>query len=152
MTRCVAENGAALGAIGLTLLALCGCTAESTRLALQNQRRANEVDRAVFERQHDGLKVLLFRDAMRRLAAAGDNEQERAVVLGDVWNERDLIEFWALQHERAAALRLLGVDAKLYADQSPVDLLIKQIELKAERAQHGLAQAAGAQVGAAGGD
>lgn len=64
-----------------------------------------------------------------------------------MWNDRDLIEFWAIQHERAAALRLVGVDAKLYAGQSSVDLLIKQIEARADRAKQALAARAGEALG-----
>jgi hypothetical protein len=131
--------------IGMASLAG-GCTSESTRLALENQRRANEVDQAIFERQSDGLKVLLFRDARERLANAPSPE-ERDAVLNAVWNERDLIEFWAVQHERAGALRLIGVDAKLYADQSAIDLLLKQIEAKGDRAKEGIVEAAGKGVG-----
>ncbi len=131
--------------LGGAIVAACiaaGCTAESTRMALETQRRADSVQRAVFERQHDGLKVLLFREALRRMEACESAEQ-RAAVLNDVWNERDLIEFWALQHERAAALRVIGVDAVLYADQSIVDLLIKQIEAKGQRLEQGIAAAVG---------
>jgi hypothetical protein len=135
-----------LTALAAAAVAACGCTGESTRLALENQRRANEIDEAVFSRQHEALRVLLFRDGQRRLEAAGSAEQ-RGAELSAVWNERDLIEFWAIQHERAAALRLVGVDAKLYAGQSAVDLLIKQIEARADRAKQALAARAGEALG-----
>ncbi len=136
-----------------------GCTAESTRIALQAQQRAAEIDEAVFERQHEGLKILLFRETLQRLGAAQDEssptpilaagEAEGAAggaaalsdVLNRAWNERDLIEFWALQHERAKALRLIGVDAKLFSEQAVIDLLIKAATAKADRARQGLAAA-----------
>ncbi|MBW7904567.1 MAG: hypothetical protein LC135_08115 [Phycisphaerae bacterium] len=135
-----------LTALAAGVMAASGCTGESTRLALESQRRANEIEEAVFSRQHEALRVLLFREAQRRLEAAGSAEQ-RAAELSAVWNDRDLIEFWAIQHERAAALRLVGVDAKLYAGQSSVDLLIKQIEARADRAKQALAARAGEALG-----
>ncbi|MBI5863271.1 MAG: hypothetical protein HZB38_01915 [Planctomycetes bacterium] len=111
-------------------LACCGCTAESTRLAIETQQRADQVQEALFERQHEGLNVLLFRDVVRRLETGGDAKFSAAQrdVLNEAWNERDLIEFWRVQFERATALRMIGVDAKLYGEQSIVDLLIKNIE------------------------
>ncbi len=136
-----------LSAIGICAagLLLAGCTQESVRVALESQRRADQVQQTVFDRQHEGLRVLLYRDLVQRLESAGDelNEAQRA-ALNEVWNERDLIEFWAVQHERAKALRLAGVDAKLFTDQSIVDLLWKSAEAKADRVQQGLAATAGA--------
>lgn len=132
---------------GAWLLAASGCSDPSLALALQAQQRANAVQAAVFERQHDGLRVLLFRDLVARLEAAGRPvDDDQRAVLNAVWNERDLVEFWAVQHERAGALRLVGVDAKLYADQSAVDLLIKAAERKLDQVEVGLAQAGGAAV------
>lgn len=124
-------------------LLLAGCTQESVRVALESQRRADQVQQTVFDRQHEGLCVLLYRDLVQRLASAADefNEAQRA-ALNEVWNERDLIEFWAVQHERAKALRLAGVDAKLFSDQSIVDLMWKSAAAKADRVQQGLAAAA----------
>jgi hypothetical protein len=129
-------------------LAACGwgCTAESTRVALEAQRRADEVQRAVCERQHDGLRVLLYRDTLRRLMSAASAE-DTAAVLSEAWNERDLVEFWLVQHERAAALHLAAVDTKLYADQSPIDLLLRQLSVKQKRLEQGLAAAKGAALG-----
>lgn len=110
-----------------------GCSDASLALALEAQQRANAVQQAVFDRQHDGLRTLLFRDVVNRLAVEEPISPEQAAVLNEAWNERDLIEFWAIQHERAKALRLVGVDSKLYADQSPVDLLIKAAEDRVDR-------------------
>lgn len=128
----------------LALLACSGCTRESVRIALVSQRRADEVSAAVFERQHEALRILLFRDAATRLAAAGLplTDAQRA-ALSAVWNERDLLEFWAVQYERARAVRLAGVDAQLWSQQSVADLLWKQCTARADRALEGLAAAAG---------
>jgi hypothetical protein len=125
---------------------LAACTAESTRIALATQRRADQIQQAIFERQRDGLRLLLYRVALHRLESATTSEQ-RSAVLSDIWNDRDLIEFWAVQNERCAALRLIGVDFRLYGDQSMVDLLIKQIEARWQRVEEGLAEAAGNAVG-----
>ncbi len=122
--------------------ALAACTAESTRAALAAQQRADGIQQAIFERQHDGLRLLLYRDALHRLESA-DTAPQRAAVLNEVWNERDLIEFWAIQNERCAALRLMGVDFKLYADQSILDLLLRQMESRWQRVEAGLAESAG---------
>lgn len=121
-----------------------GCTRESVRVALTAQQRADQVQQAVFERQHEALCILLYRDLQRRLEQTGTPlAPEQRTALNEVWNERDLIEFWTVQHERAKALRLIGVDAKLYSGQSVVDLLYKSISAKIERAKQGLAAYAG---------
>ncbi len=136
---------AALGA--LLIGGLVGCTNESVRVALETQQRANRVQQAVFERQQDGLKVLAFRDLVRKLDTLGEPLTQRQVgALNQAWNERDLMEFWAIQNERAGALRLIGVDAKLYADQSIVDLLWKSIAAKADRAEQAIAAEIGARL------
>ena len=121
-----------------------GCTQESVRVALATQQRADQVQQAVFERQHEALCILLYRDLQRRLEQAGTplTPTQRA-ALNEVWNDRDLFEFWTVQHERAKALRLIGVDAKLYSDQSVVYLLYKSLAAKADRAKQGLAGYAG---------
>ncbi len=131
-------------AAGLLLGLLCaGCTRESVRTALETQRRADAVQYAVFERQHDAIRILLFRDLVARLEQAGPPlTAEQRAAINDVWNDRDLAEFWCVQQERAAALRLVGVDAKLFADQAIVDLLVKSLEARAKRAEQGLAAAA----------
>lgn len=138
--RIVARGGAA-AACAMVALAWVGggCTRDSVRVAMEAQRRADDVQQTVFDRQHEALCVLLYRDLGWRLAAAGgplDPEQE--TVLNDVWNDRDLVEFWALQHERARALRIAGVDAKLAADQSGVDLLVKSLAARADRVEQHL--------------
>jgi len=134
-----------LGGLASCLIAG-GCTSESTRVALESQRRADQVTQALFERQHDALRVLLYRDLTTRLAAVGELSAAQREIVNEAWNERDLIEFWATQFERAKALRLVGVDAKLYAGQSIVDLLWKALSAKVDRAQQGLAAAAGARL------
>lgn len=140
-------RAARLCAAGVGIAALLtGCTAESTRVAIETQRRADEVQQAVFERQHEGLVLLLFRDLSGKLERCRTDD-ERAAALNAAWNERDLIEFWAIQNERSRALRLIGVDAKLYSDQSIVDLLIRSIQAKAQRAEQGLAAVAGHAAG-----
>jgi hypothetical protein len=113
-------------------------------VALETQRRADTVQQTIFDRQHEALCILLYRDLLRRLEGAGlrPNDAQRAVI-NEVWNERDLVEFWAVQHERAKALRLLGVDAKLYSDQSAVDLLLKSIAARVARGEQALAAEAG---------
>jgi len=128
----------------LLVMAGPGCTSESLRLALATQQRVNQVEQAIFDQQHDALRVLLYRDLAQRLTATGvDLTETRKTVLSEVWNERDLFEFWAVQHERAKALRTVGVDAKLYADQSTIDLLYKALTAKIDRAKQGIAALVG---------
>ena len=124
-----------------------GCTRESVRQALEAQQRADEIQQAIFDRQHDGLRMLLFRDMEARLALAGENLNEsQQAVLNRAWNDRDLIEFWSVQQERSKALRLAGVDAKLFADQSVLDLLYKSMQAKLDRARQAVAQEQGEQA------
>ncbi len=131
-------------ALLLVLAVAGGCTRESVRVAVATQRRADDVSAAVFERQHEALCILLYRDAAARLAAGGAPLTEAQwAALSEVWNDRDLIEFWALQYERARALRLAGVDAQLWSQQSVADLLWKECTARADRAAAGLASAAG---------
>lgn len=131
----------------LGTLATGGCTGESTRVALVAQRRADEVQQAVFDQQHTALGTLLYRDPLRRLA---DAEVQLSpglrAALNEVWNDRDLVELWTVQYERARALRIAGVDTKLYSDQSVVDLLVKAIEARADRVGAGLAAHAAEQA------
>ncbi|MEW6199195.1 MAG: hypothetical protein AB1601_11120 [Planctomycetota bacterium] len=142
MTRAAVPLGLMVACAGVVGLAG-GCTRESLRVALEAQRRADQVQQAVFDRQHEALCILLYRDLQRRLVETGTTlSAPQRAALNTVWNDRDLVEFWALQHERAAALRQAGVDAKLYADQSVVDLLWKSLEAKWSRARRGLAAAA----------
>lgn len=124
--------------IALTFAGM-GCSRESLRIALDAQRRADQVQQAVVDRQQEALRVLLYRDLCQSLAADGNppTERERA-VLSRAWNDRDLIEFWYVQQERARALRLVGVDAKLHGDQSIVDVLLRQVGRKTRRAARGL--------------
>jgi len=147
------EGGAGCGLrrvawVSAMVVLLAGCSRESLRTALEAQQRADRVQQAVFEKQHDGLRVLLYRDLVHRLDAGEEplSEAQRA-ALNEAWNQRDLMEFWALQNERARALRLVGVDTKLYGDQSPVDLLAKQLRAKAERGKQAAAAEAGREVG-----
>ena len=130
--------------ISLLLLLAAGCTRESLRVALAAQQRADQVQQAVFERQHEALCILLYRELQRRLEQAGAplTSTQRA-ALNESWNDRDLIELWTVQHERAKALRLIGVDAKLYSDQSVIDLLAKSVSVQVDRAKEGLAARAG---------
>lgn len=129
------------------LLASAGCTAESVRLALATQARADAVADALFQRQHASLRVLLFRDLQHRLTAAGAPvSPEITAALNNAWNERDLFEFWATQHERVRALRLVGVTTRLASAQATIDLLIKQLDLRLDRINDGLAAAAAQQL------
>lgn len=138
------------GSVGLLLLAAAigGCTRESVRVALEAQRRADQVQQAVFDQQDESLRILLFRDLVSRLERAGHpvSEADRA-ALNEVWNERDLVQFWAVQNERAQALRIAGVDAKLASDQAIVDLLIKSIETRAKRVEQKAIEQAAAEAG-----
>ncbi len=145
---------AAAASLGVVLLlalltAAGGCTAESTRIALAAQRRADEVQQALFDRQQAGLRAMLFRDTLARMATddAPLTPQQRT-TLNAAWNERDLLEFWAVQFERSKALRMIGVDAKLFADQSPVDLLTKALDARLRRIESGLAAHATEQAAA----
>lgn len=139
---------AVAGIVLVGLAASLGCTRESLRIAMESQQRADQVQQAVFERQHEALRVLLYRDLLRRLgdtSVAASPAQREAI--NDVWNERDLLEFWAVQQERARALRLVGVDAKLAGEQSIVDLLIKSTEARLDRVAQRAASQAGAALG-----
>ena len=140
-------RGLACGAVLAALISSSGCTRESLRVALTAQQRADQVQQAVFERQHEALCILLYRDLQRRLENAGASlSPAQRSALNEVWNDRDLVEFWSVQHERARALRMIGVDAKLYSDQAVIDLLYKSLAAKAARAKQGLAAEAGSSL------
>lgn len=144
----------AAASVGVVLLlalvtATGGCTAESTRIALAAQRRADEVQQALFDRQQAGLRAMLFRDTLSRMATDdAPLTQAQRTALNVAWNERDLLEFWAVQFERSKALRMIGVDAKLFASQSPVDLLMKGLDTRLRRIESGLAAHAAEQAAA----
>lgn len=136
--------------LAMAVALLCGCSAESTRIAIESQRRANEVDTAIFDNQHDSLRVLAYRDMLHRVQSAAPRENPadpaspsaeltagQRSALNEAWNQRDLFEFWRVQHERSRALRMIGVDAKLYGEQSIIDLLYKSLDAKARRIEAG---------------
>ena len=135
---------------GIVVSVLCfvqisGCTRESIRIAIEAQRRADQVQQAVYDRQHEALCILLYRDMLSRLGETGAPvSMAQRVVINEVWNERDLLEFWAVQQERSRALRLVGVDAMLASNQSIVDLLIKSVESRMKRIELKVAESAGA--------
>lgn len=130
--------------IFLALMIFTGCTRESVRLALENQHRADQVQQTIFDCQHEGLRTLLFHDLEARLTTDGQPlSDSQAAALNQAWNDRDLFEFWAVQQERSKALRLAGVDARLAADQSVIDLLLKQVEAGLDRGKQSLAASAG---------
>jgi hypothetical protein len=118
-----------------------GCTAESVRLALEAQQRADEVQQAVFERQNEALRLLLYRDLVSRLDQNGPglSEKQRA-LLSEAWNDRDLLEFWAVQQERAYALRLAGVNTRLASEQAVIELLIRNAQARLRRAGQEVAE------------
>lgn len=131
------RGGGAIAVSAMMASALAGgCSAESTRVAIEAQRRSNDVQQTVVERQHEALRLLLHRELRARLDSLGSQALSAAQIeaIERAWSERDLLEFWLIQHERAAALRLIGVDARLYADQSAVDLLVKDMLRRADRA------------------
>ncbi|MEP0845586.1 MAG: hypothetical protein HRF50_02065 [Phycisphaerae bacterium] len=148
-----ARRGSRCAPILLLLLLGGGCTGESLRAALDAQRRADAVQQAVFDCQHEALRILLFRDLLAELERGGGalTAGQRATV-NRAWNDRDLFEFWAVQHERARALRMVGVDVKLYSDQSIVDLLYKQMTAKLDRLKQVGAEIAGKGLSAPAGE
>jgi hypothetical protein len=129
-------RGLAAYMLAAAAVGLGGCTRESVRIALAAQRRADQV--------HEALCALLYRDLQRRLEQTGAalTPAQRS-ALNEAWNDRDLVEFWAVQQERAKALRLIGVDAKLYSAQSVVGLLYKMLSAKVDQVEQGLAAQAG---------
>ena len=135
-TRSTADaiHGVLLGLFVACLAAtlICGCTATSTKLAMEGSTRSDAIRTAVSQRQHDGLKVLLYRDTLAKLNACKD-DGERAAALNAAWNDRDLIEFWATQDALARCLHVATVDAKLASDQAMLDLLLKDLARRAEK-------------------
>jgi hypothetical protein len=141
------RTGLLCGVLLIAAVNSSGCTRESLRLALTAQQRADQVQRAVCAAQHEALCTLLYRDLQNRLEQDGTPlSPAQCSVLNEAWNDRDLIEFWTVQHERAQALRLIGVDAKLYSDQAVVDLLYKSLTAKVARVKQGLGAEAGASL------
>jgi hypothetical protein len=140
--RCTRTAAAALLA-ALGLIVVGGCTRESVRIALAAQGRADQVQQAVFDQQHQALTILLYRDLAHGLAAGGTGlDAAQHSALNEAWNERDKLEFWAVQHERAKALRLVGVEAALAGQQAVLDLQIQAVEQRAGRIEARTAQAA----------
>lgn len=124
----------------LLISVLAGCSDPSLKIAIDAQRRADEVEDFLFQQQHDGLVLYLYRDLAHQLGTEEtplSNEQQ--VTLNAGWNERDLIEHWALQHERAKALRNVGVNTRLYSQQSIIDLIGKSLSQRVSTAQAAIA-------------
>lgn len=126
-----------------------GCTSQSTMTAIASQKRVNAVDEAIFKNQADNLKQVLYDRLVVDLERSGGGylNDAQKVALSQAWNDRDLLEFWSVQHEKSKAYRLVGVDAKLYNDQGILDLFLKSAEDGWVKAKLGLADAAGTVAG-----
>jgi hypothetical protein len=111
---------------------ICGCTAPSTTMAIKGSDDSDAIRTAVVQRQHDGLKVLLYRDTLAKLNAAKTDE-ERSAILNAAWNERDLVEFWFNQDTLARCLHFATVDAKLATSQAMFDLIFKNLARSAKK-------------------
>jgi hypothetical protein len=125
-----------------------GCTAVSTKLAIEGSRRTDEVRTAVVDRQHRSLLILSYRETLAELNKA-TSDQERAAILNEAWNNRDLFEFWYIQDVLARAMHYATVDAKLAASQSIIDLLLKDMSKRAETPLQAADEYLAAKVGAA---
>lgn len=106
---------------------LTACSTMSARYALENQQRATEVENTLFSNQQQSLKDYLYNETEAGLLQTSD-PNEVHTLLNKYTQERDTLDFWALQHERVNQLRLIGVNTKLWADQSILDLLYKDAE------------------------
>ncbi|HQL54411.1 MAG TPA: hypothetical protein PLQ87_06870 [Phycisphaerae bacterium] len=126
----------AVSCLIVTLAPLLGC--EATRVALETQQRANDIQQTIFDQQQEALRIYQFRTLAARLALKPAQQQD----LNAAWNERDVLEFWAVMHERSKALRLVGVDARLWASEPIVALLGKQIRTTFQRASAATSQPA----------
>jgi hypothetical protein len=135
-------------------LLFAGCTAAATKTALDTQKRVNTIQETVYSNQAKSLKVLLYKNLVVQLERDGQallNEKQKA-TLNQAWNDRDTIEWWSIQNERAKALRLVGVDSVLYDSQGIIDLMFKSLEEKWIDTKAGIAAVAGDAVGAKAGE
>lgn len=126
----------------LLLTILCGaCTSESTRVAIATQSRADEVAQTIFDRQREAMRIYMYRWAKSEITTAVENKNSiaAAAILEKVFQDDDLHDFWLSQHERAKALRIAGVDSKLYADQGILNLLFGSIMRAIEKYEAAIA-------------
>lgn len=108
-------------------LLLCGCTSESTRIALEQSQRIENIQDTLVQNLHDTALLFMYRDFIDTIPEA---EQLKFLEYN---KNRDQLEFWMIQWERARALRLITLDSKLISNQSIIDLLIKRANLNQER-------------------
>lgn len=126
--------------VSLLVGLLSGCSDPSLKIAIQSQQRADEIQNFLFQQQHDGLVMYLYRDLASELASEEPPlSRDQLATLNSAWNERDLIEHWAIQHERAKALRHIGVNTRLYSQQSIVDLIGKSVSQRTSTVNAALA-------------
>ena len=112
--------------LGLSIAMLGGCTRPSTTQAIDGMDRSDRIRTEIRDRQHAALKIFLYRDTLAKLEAA-KTEGERAAILNEAWNDRDLCEFWLMQDERARFLNLATVGSKLYSDQGTLGLIAQNL-------------------------
>jgi hypothetical protein len=112
------------------------CTSNSTHLAIKGGERVENIQDTINSNQNENLRQYLYNDLKANLQKwlNRDLTLVEADKLNELWNRRDILETWQIQWERARALRMMTVDAKLISDQSPFDMLSKQIKAAIDRA------------------
>ena len=119
-----------MGIIGIGTCSV-GCTSASTKIALEASNRVTQIQDKIQENQNKALKWYIFQKLLTDINAAKTSDQV-AALLNKAWQDRDLVEFWAVQWERARALHIIGVEAKLYSDEGILDLIWKQLSGKGD--------------------
>ena len=112
------------------ILLFCGCTGESTRIALEQSQRIEDIQDTIVRNLHDMALMFMYRDYINNIP---ETEQPKFL---DYNHNRDQIAFWMIQWERARALRLITIDSKLISSQTMIDLLIKRGNINQERLQN----------------
>ncbi|MFO0971843.1 MAG: hypothetical protein U1A27_00175 [Phycisphaerae bacterium] len=139
-----------ISGLAITIAAgwLPACTAPSNRMAADASARCDAVRAAVVERQHHSLLVLAYRDTLARLNAA-TTPAERAAILNEAWNDRDLFDFWCRQEVLARATHYATVDAYIAGQQGMLALLAKGAQRQFEGPLNAVENWAAARIGQA---
>lgn len=101
-----------------------GCTSNSTKLAIETSKEYIARNNDLMNKYHDLILQYMFTTYCLKNQLTTEQIKE----LNLVWNNRNVVEFWLIQHERNDALYALGVDTKLYNDQSMFSLFLERFK------------------------
>ena len=116
--------GVLFGLFICLLVSLCGCTKASTKIAIETSTEYIARNDDLINKYHDLVLQYMF----TCFALKNNLTAEQLSEFNKLWNNRNVVEFWLIQHERNDTLHTVGIDAKLYDDQAIFSLMLEKLK------------------------